>query len=461
MVKNIGRVLGLFVCLSTTLVAQQGIRDMTEPQRQALSQINSELAGPTKALNDARNEVIVASLTVPQTDAALKQRVDAVAAAEVVLAKARAQAFSRLQSSPDKLTAAQVTGLAGTWARTVPIGNAQKYNGTIPRIRASQTETITKMDSARTSLNRKLFDARRGVVDAVIAGGQDQAIQTAVESVRKTELDVALAHAHDFQKLQASKDKLDQEQVAALIDYGGSITVFHLVGPTPMDFNDHEGYVSLFDGTTLKGWEGKPGVWRAEDGAIVGISTPEKPVGNSYIWYRERQPKDFTLKLEIKIEGTGGSGIQYRSTVDQPWLQADIIPASVLPLNLHWMMTGPQADFWPTTSYSGMYYSENTPLRLEASRGQVVEGFGMSEKRLMANIGDRNTLGQLVKMNDWNQYTVIARGGTLMHILNGQLMAVMIDDDPASSNNQTGYIGIEIEQFVKISVRNIWLKQLR
>ena len=34
------------------------------------------------------------------------------------------------------------------------------------------------------------------------------------------------------------------------------------------------------------------------------------------------------------------------------------------------------------------------------------------------------------KMNDWNQYTVIARGGTLMHIVNGQLMAVMVDDDP-------------------------------
>ena len=33
-------------------------------------------------------------------------------------------------------------------------------------------------------------------------------------------------------------------------------------------------------------------------------------------------------------------------------------------------------------------------------------------------------------MNDWNQYIVIARGGTFIHIVNGQLMAVMIDDDP-------------------------------
>jgi Domain of Unknown Function (DUF1080) len=64
------------------------------------------------------------------------------------------------------------------------------------------------------------------------------------------------------------------------------------------------------------------------------------------------------------------------------------------------------------------------------------------------------------KANDWNQYTVIARGGTLTHILNGQLMDVMVDDDPGSSNNQPGIFGIEIEATTKVSIRNIWLKTL-
>ena len=36
------------------------------------------------------------------------------------------------------------------------------------------------------------------------------------------------------------------------------------------DFADHEGYISLFDGKTLDGWDGKPGLWRVEDGVIVG-----------------------------------------------------------------------------------------------------------------------------------------------------------------------------------------------
>jgi len=232
--------------------------------------------------------------------------------------------------------------------------------------------------------------------------------------------------------------------------------------PSPMDFHDHEGYVSLFDGVSLKGWDGNPKFWRVEDGAIVGESTPANPSGNSYIAYRNLEAKDFTLKFEIKIEGTGGSGIQYRSKTGLPWL-ANIpanVTANVGPVNLNWMMTGPQADFWPSRVYTGQFYSENTPMRILAWRGQVVEGFGAKSKRLMGNIADREVLGNVVRQNDWNQYTVIARGGTFLHILNGQLMAVMIDDDPESSNNQAGQFGIEIEATTKVSVRNMWVKKL-
>jgi hypothetical protein len=39
-------------------------------------------------------------------------------------------------------------------------------------------------------------------------------------------------------------------------------------------------------------------------------------------------------------------------------------------------------------------------------------------------------------------------------------MAVMVDDDPNSSNNWSGQFGIEIEATTKVSVREIWLKKL-
>ena len=232
--------------------------------------------------------------------------------------------------------------------------------------------------------------------------------------------------------------------------------------PDPLDFGDHDGYVSLFDGTTLKNWVGDPSVWRVENGAIVGESTREKPVGNSYISYRGTEAKDFDLKLEIKVENGGGSGIQYRSQTGLPWRR---LPADKQP-NLDWMMTGPQADFWypafPIASdWTGQFYSENTPLGILAWRGEVVESGPGEQPRLVGNIGDRRALGGYVKVNDWNQYLIMARGGTFIHVLNGQLMAVYVDDDPKSSNNQTGKIGIEIESSPsKVSVRNVWLKKL-
>ncbi len=238
--------------------------------------------------------------------------------------------------------------------------------------------------------------------------------------------------------------------------------VMHFTEPDPLDFNDHDGYQSIFDGVSLKGWDGNPKFWRVEDGAIVGESTKQNPSGNSYIVYRDMKAHDFTLKFEIKVLGNGGSGFQYRSQTGIPWL-APISPVVISnngPVNLNWMQTGPQADFWPSRVYTGQFYSENTPMRIIAWRGQVVENFGAQKKRLMGNIGDRAALGNFVKTNEWNQYTVIARGGTCMHIVNGQLMAVLVDDDPASSNNQPGYFGIEIEAITKVFVRNIWVKKL-
>jgi len=234
--------------------------------------------------------------------------------------------------------------------------------------------------------------------------------------------------------------------------------------PDPIDFNDHEGYVSIFDGATLKDWVYDPAVWSVKDGAIVGQSTKEKPVGNSYISFHGFEAKDFDLKLEIKVENGGGSGIQYRSKTGLPWRRQH--PGDEHP-NLDWMMTGPQADFWlpvfpAAEEWTGQFYSENTPLGILAWRGQVVDSAPGKPPRLVGNIGDRSALGGYEKVSDWNQYLIMARGGTFIHILNGQLMAVYVDDNPQSSNNQSGVIGIEIEGVPsKVSVRNIWIKKIQ
>jgi len=38
--------------------------------------------------------------------------------------------------------------------------------------------------------------------------------------------------------------------------------------------DDNAGFVAIFDGKTLNNWDGEPGFWRVEDGAIVGQTTP-------------------------------------------------------------------------------------------------------------------------------------------------------------------------------------------
>ena len=42
--------------------------------------------------------------------------------------------------------------------------------------------------------------------------------------------------------------------------------------------DDNAGFVPIFDGKTLNGWDGDPRYWRVENGEIVGETTPEKVV---------------------------------------------------------------------------------------------------------------------------------------------------------------------------------------
>lgn len=275
-------------------------------------------------------------------------------------------------------------------------------------------------------------------------------------------------HASFFVGALLFGQTLAQPSSAALAQAGQAArpdsVASHFHEPDPINFDEHAGFASIFDGRTLKDWDGDPETWRVENGVMIGESTPARPRSNSYISYHGTKAKDFDLKLQIKVENGGGSGIQYRSSVGKPRTHG-LRPGTTLP-KLAWMMTGPQADFWypvsPTSfSYTGQFYSENTDLGILAWRGQVTESEPGTSQRLLGTIGSRDALGGYVKINDWNEYEIIARGSTFIHIINGQLMAVYIDDDPASSNNVSGLIGFEVEGTpCKVSIKDIWLRKL-
>jgi len=235
---------------------------------------------------------------------------------------------------------------------------------------------------------------------------------------------------------------------------------FHDAAPYSID--DHPGYTQIFDGKGFTGWDADASIWRVENGIMIGETLEGKPKGNNYIVYTGSRPKDFDLKLKMKIEKGGGGGIQYRSVTGVPWTRPE--PKGVPPYDLKFMLTGPQADFWfPVTAtsanHTGQWYSENTMQGILAYRGQVTQSLPGEPNRLVANIGDKAALGGYVKVNEWNDYEIIARGPVMMHIMNGQLMAIFVDDNKGSVNTQPGLIGFEIEsQPCKISVKDIFLR---
>lgn len=246
--------------------------------------------------------------------------------------------------------------------------------------------------------------------------------------------------------------------------------------PEPIDFADHTGWTSMFDGASLKGWEGNMDLWHVENGMIVVESTCEKPTGTVYLIWQGGQPGNFEMKAELRGEGAGvNSGIQYRSFV-QPPRQVDgggggrggRGPGAPCPsgqprgtpnpaAEVKWNLGGPQADFDGSNRYSGQYYEGGTTRGIVAWRGQVVRTEEGKKPRLLATLGDKDELGGYVKINDWNQVHVIAHGNEMIHIINGHVMSILIDDDPAMFR-KNGLIGIQIEGTGKMSFRNLWIK---
>ena len=124
-------------------------------------------------------------------------------------------------------------------------------------------------------------------------------------------------------------------------------------------------------------------------------------------------------------------------------------------------MTGYQADFDYANRYTGQLYEQDTPRGIIAWRGQVVSTEPGKKPTLLGTLGNSDELKSYIKPDEWNQVEIIAEGNTLTHIINGHVMAILVDTDPAYAQAK-GLIALEIEGggVLKISHRNIWLKQL-
>jgi hypothetical protein len=217
--------------------------------------------------------------------------------------------------------------------------------------------------------------------------------------------------------------------------------------PTPIE-GDEPGFHAIFDSKTLSGWEGNPTYWRVENGALVGEITPDSVIkSNTFIVWRGGRPRDFELKLDYRITAGGNSGINYRS---------ETVADTVTPAN-EYAMRGYQFDLDGAKRYSGNNYEEKGRLFL-AVRGQVTRVVGGRPPVLVSAIADAAQLGAAVT-DDWNSVHISARGNTLVHMVNGRLMSIVIDDD-APNRPVDGLLGVQVHVGppMKVEYRNIRLK---
>jgi Domain of Unknown Function (DUF1080) len=274
-------------------------------------------------------------------------------------------------------------------------------------------------------------------------------------------------------------------------------------GGQPFDYADNEGWVSLFDGETLNGWDGDTRYWGIKDGSIYVEPTCEKPTGTIYLVWQGGEPSDFMLKFESKGTGNVNGGVQYRSymTADNgvalkypgrggggilaavpgrgafgggrgapgaqggrgggrgrgPTCENPGTPPSAAE-RAKFDMAGPQFDFDANNMFSAQYYEQSSTRGIAASPGSIV--LAQPGQRLrMATIADKATLDSWFKKDEYNQFLLVAKGNVSSMFMNGHLISVFIDNDPTYFR-PSGKIGLEVEGTGAYYTRNIWLKRM-
>jgi hypothetical protein len=204
-----------------------------------------------------------------------------------------------------------------------------------------------------------------------------------------------------------------------------------------------EGFEPIFNGKDLSGWEGKPGGWRVEAGALTAESTVEQPcVKHHYLTWKGGEPGDFILRFQYKMIGAGGnSGVQFRSE-----------PRS------DWDTWGYQADIENGPQWTGcLFQHDRQGVVMRGFRAKIAADGSREETAFAAS----ETLQAVVKQDDWNDYEVEARGHHITLRINGQLMCEVEDHD-AKYFRAKGILALQMHPGppMKIQFRDLRIKML-
>ncbi|MFC7335950.1 DUF1080 domain-containing protein [Haloferula chungangensis] len=185
-----------------------------------------------------------------------------------------------------------------------------------------------------------------------------------------------------------------------------------LINTDPEPDLKEEGFVSLFDGKTLNGWNTKQGTMKFEvrDGLIVGTCSK----GPSTFLCTDKDYADFIFTCESKWEVDGNSGVQVRSRIRKT--------------NQGEVVFGPQVEMEDLAKngrgWSGGIY------------GQACGGWFYPLKS-----PEHKALKNIIDRSGWNRITVKVEGNVFKTWINGKPAAHWVDE---KNEYPRGFIGLQV-----------------
>jgi putative heme-binding domain-containing protein len=202
-----------------------------------------------------------------------------------------------------------------------------------------------------------------------------------------------------------------------------------------------DGFRPLFNGKDLAGWDGNPGLWSVQDGAITGKTTgPAQLKYNQFLIWRGGKVKNFELRLKVKHQGNN-TGVQYRSRE--------------LPENGTWSIGGYQCDMHPNPPYNAMAYDER-------GRGIITQN---GQRVVIDPQGQKWVTDEhepvKVDPSEWHDYTIIANGNHLIHQIDGKV-TIDLTDHEEKARSLEGLLAFQIHQgpAMTVQIKDVMLKDL-
>jgi hypothetical protein len=209
-----------------------------------------------------------------------------------------------------------------------------------------------------------------------------------------------------------------------LLQWSAVVLALSVLGPDrPVGASDEEGFVPLFNGRDLTGWEGDKELWIVEDGMLVGRSPGIKY--NDFL-ATTRTYGDFVLRFQVRlIDGKGNSGVQFRSQRVPP-------PSHEV--------SGYQADI--AEGWWGKLYDESRRRRVLAGpQPEVIQ--------------------KALKPTDWNDYEIRAVGNKIALSLNGVVTVDYTEEEVGIA--RSGIIATQVHSGgpMEVQFKNLRIKELQ